>query len=146
MSKSKENCINYDSLLSMIDAHKQSTHVRFNSLNKWLVHSHFGCCRLAEVVGITQTCQSFRYTGKLQKDEWRARLCLGRQLLGGPQVGSPLGGIRETSTCNTNTATCWNRVHANADATQPQLRIHFLPHLKMNFSTKLLLFLLPMIK
>lgn len=42
------------------------------------------------------------------------------QRLGGPQVGSPLGGIRGTSTYNTNKKTCWNRAHTNSKASQPK--------------------------
>lgn len=49
---------------------------------------------LTEVHRKTQTWQSFCGTWNLQKNEWRVSLCIGRQYLGGPIVGSPLGGIK----------------------------------------------------
>lgn len=116
-----------------------SIHSRFTNL-KCGLHVVILAARLTEVVGIRQTCQSFCSTWNLQRDEWGASLCLGRQLLGGPQVGSPLGGIKQTSACNTNTTTCSNRVDANSDAATTKNT------LKVNFSTKLLFSVFSMMK
>lgn len=92
-----------------------------SSTDERLVHP---CC--IRVSQTRQICQSFGYTGKLQKNEWGASLCLEQQLLGGPWLVGPPGGIRRTSTYNTNMTTCWNRVGANSVATQPQPRMHIL--------------------
>lgn len=111
----KNKCVKWYKMNKLINATKQCIDVKYTSLNtEWV-----------RFAGIGQTCQSFYYAGKLQKGDWGASLCFEQQLLGGPLVVSPPGGIKKTYTYSTNIPTCWNRVDSNSVETQPPPRIPF---------------------